>query len=122
MVNIIVSDLIDLSIPHNIIISECGNAFYIIPRNFNEVKSPLEYNTNWLDLSGIITAKTENFFNNAENRINEFHDCVNAKLTLKDESFKEINQKIINKLQNTYKIKVYQEENMIIEGRNIGIN
>lgn len=107
MVNIIVSDLIDLSIPHNIIISDCGATFYIIPRNFNEVKSPLEYNTNWLDLSGFLTVKTENFFNNAENRIGEFYENINTKLTVKDECFKEINSKLINKLQGTYKLNIY---------------
>jgi len=107
MVNIIVSDLIDLSIPHNIIISDCGSTFYIIPRNFNEVKSPLEYNTNWLDLSGFLTVKTENFFNDAENRINEFYDCISSKVIVKDECFKEITDNIIKKLQGTYKINVY---------------
>lgn len=106
MVNIIISYLIDLSIPHNIIISDCGSTFYIIPRNFNEVKSNLEYNTNWLDLSGFLTVKTQDFFNNSESRINEFYECINSKLTLKEESFKEITENIIKKLQGTYKINV----------------
>ena len=71
------------------------------------MKSALEFNTNWLELSGILTAKTEDFFNNAENRINEFHENINLKLTVKDECWKEMNFNIIKKLQGTYKINVY---------------
>jgi hypothetical protein len=107
MINIIISDLIDLSIPHNIIIADCGSSFYIIPRNFNEVKSNLDYNTNWLDLSGFLTVKTQDFFDNSEKRINEFYDFISTKLTLKEESFKEITGNIIKKLQGTYKINIY---------------
>jgi hypothetical protein len=107
MINIIISYLIDLSIPHNIIISECGTTFYIIPRNFNEVKSNLEYNTNWLDLSGFLTVKTQSFFDNSESRINEFYDFISNKLTLKEESYKEITFNIIKKLQGSYKVNIY---------------
>jgi hypothetical protein len=57
MVNFILTKLIDLSIPHNILISDKGQSFYIFPRKFIEASEKLEYNTCWNDLSGLITFK-----------------------------------------------------------------
>jgi len=103
-VNLIVSHLIDMSIPHNIIISEGGKVFYILPRNFNENKSNLEFNTNWLDLSGMITAKSLEFYTNAEYKLIDFHDFVSNNLTLNENSFREINEHIYKKLLTIYKM------------------
>jgi hypothetical protein len=109
-VNMIVSHLIDMSVPHNIIISEGGKVFYILPRNFNENKSNLEFNTNWLDLSGMLTAKSQDFFNNAESKINLFFEFVSSQLTLSDGSYLEINENLLKKLQSLYKVNIKQND------------
>ncbi len=106
VVNMIISHLIDMSIPHNIIISEGGKVFYILPRNFNENKSNLEFNTNWLDLSGMLTAKSKEFFDNAESKINQFFEFVSTQLTLSDASYLEINDNLLKKFQSLYKVNV----------------
>ena len=109
-VNMIVSHLIDMSVPHNIIISEGGKTFYILPRNFNENKSNLEFNTNWLDLSGMLTAKSQEFFDNAESKINLFFEFVSSQLTLNDASYLEINENLLKKFQSLYKVNINSNE------------
>jgi hypothetical protein len=56
MVNFILAKLIDMSIPHNLLITDNGQGFYIFPRKFSE-NEKLDYNTCWNDLSGMITFK-----------------------------------------------------------------
>jgi hypothetical protein len=112
-VNMIVSYLIDMSIPHNILISEGGKVFYILPRNFNEIKSKnLDFNTNWIDLCGVITAKSQEFFDNAENKISEFYEYVANHLSLTDLSYNEINDNFFKKFQNLYKVNFKQNESI----------
>lgn len=103
-VNMIVSYLLDRSIPHNIIISDGGKTFYIIPRNFNEGKSNLEFNTNWLDLAGLLSVKSQEFFDNAETRMNEFFNFVRNSLSLNEASFNEITENILNNFEKIYKV------------------
>ena len=105
-VNMFISFMIDLSIPHNILIAEGGKVFYIIPRNFNEVKSNLEFNTNWLDLCGFLTVKTNEFFDNAETRINEFFDFVRNSLTVNEKSFNEMKENIFKNFKFLYNVKL----------------
>ena len=109
-VNMIISHLIDMSIPHNIIITEGGKVFYILPRNFNENKSNLEFNTNWLDLSGMLTTKTQDFFDNAESKINQFFEFIANHLTLNDASYLEINENLLKKLESLYKVNIKPNE------------
>jgi hypothetical protein len=69
-VNLILSQLIDLEIPHNVIISEMGHTFYVIPRQFDDANLP--FNTCWSDLSGLITIKEKSLYNGAA----EFEDII----------------------------------------------
>jgi hypothetical protein len=59
MVNFILTKLIDQSIPHNILITDKGQSFFIIPRKYiDSSNTKLEYNTCWNDLVGLTTFKT----------------------------------------------------------------
>jgi hypothetical protein len=97
MVNFILTKLIDQSVPHNILVSDKGQSFYIFPRKFvDNVK--LEYNTCWNDLSGLVTFK---------NALEEEFDVCNSfkeNVSLGDEDFDQLTDSIKSSFGELYLI------------------
>ena len=103
LVNLILSKLIDKEIPHNIIITNQGRTFYLIPRNFE--KKEHKINTCWNDLAGLITCKDEKTYAEInEESINQF---MKNEVSLENNKFQELNKDIIEQIDSVYEIKKY---------------
>ena len=98
--NLILTKLIDKEIPHNIIMTNQGKTFYLIPRKFEEKKQ--KYNTCWNDLSGLITCKEEQTFNEInEENINKF---FKEEISLEKDNFDKITAELLTQIDSVFEI------------------
>jgi hypothetical protein len=95
-VNIILSTLIDSSIPHNILIADKGQTFYIIPRRHVD-QDNLPINTCWNDLCGLVTYKEEDAFNQGEPE-----KILSEYVSLDDSLYEELTNSIMSKFDSIY--------------------
>ena len=103
LVNLILTKLIDKQIPHNIVITNQGRTFYVIPRKFENEKHKI--NTCWNDLAGLVTCKEENTFDSiTENEINEF---FKNEISLESKAFQDVTNDIITQIESVFEIKKY---------------
>ncbi len=103
LTNLILSKLIDEEIPHNLIITNQGTTFYLVPRKFEDKKQ--EFNTCWNDLAGLVTCKEEKIFLEAtQEKVDEF---FKKEVSIEDEKFDEITKKIIEQVDSVYEMKKY---------------
>ena len=61
---IVLNYLIDMNIPHNILIADEGMTLYIIPRKFDLLIENVSFFTSFESLCGFIKCKTESAFQN----------------------------------------------------------
>ena len=102
IVNLILTKLIDKEIPHNLILTNQGKTFYVIPRKPEDNKH--EYNTCWNDLAGLITCKEEKFYENInENNINLFL----KEISIDNDEFNKLNDDILSQIDNVFEITKY---------------
>ena len=100
IVNLLLSKLIDKEIPHNIIMTNQGKTFYVIPRKFEDKKQ--KYNSCWNDLSGLITCKDQKSFDEInEEEINKF---FKEEISMESGEFDKINQDIITQIDSVFEI------------------
>jgi hypothetical protein len=98
--NLILSKLIDKEIPHNIIMTNQGKTFYLIPRKFEDRKQ--KYNSCWNDLSGLVTCKDQKSFDEInEEEINKF---FKNEISLENAEFEKINEDIVNQIDSVFEI------------------
>lgn len=103
LANIILTKLIDKEIPHNLILTNQGTTFYLIPRKFEDKKHII--NSCWNDLAGLITCKDEKTFNEiTPEKVEEF---LKNEISLDSNTFEELNQSIMNQIESVYEIKKY---------------
>jgi hypothetical protein len=61
---IVLNYLIDMNIPHNILIADEGMTLYIIPRKFDLLIENVSFFTSFESLCGFIKCKTDSAFQN----------------------------------------------------------
>jgi hypothetical protein len=100
IVNLILTKLIDKEIPHNIIMTNQGKCFYLIPRKFEDRKQ--RFNSCWNDLAGLITCKEEKTYNDiTEEDINKFYK---DEISMDKNEFDKINEDILNQIDSVFEI------------------
>ena len=100
LVNLILSKLIDKEIPHNIVITNQGRTFYLIPRKFENKKH--KFNTCWNDLAGLITCKEQKTFDEIkEDELNKF---FKDEVSLEDNKFQDLTKDIITQIESVFEI------------------
>ena len=103
LVSLFLSKLVDKEIPHNIIITNQGRTFYLIPRKFE--KKEHKINTCWNDLAGLITCKEQKTYDEiTEEWIDQF---FKNEVSLDNNKFQELNKDIIDQVESVYEIKKY---------------
>ena len=103
LVNLILTKLIDKEIPHNIIITNQGRTFYLIPRKFEDKKHKI--NTCWNDLAGLITCKEQKTFD--EIKEDEIEKFFKNEVSLAADTFQNLNNDIITQIDSVFEIKKY---------------
>ena len=103
LVNLILTKLIDKEIPHNIVITNQGRTFYVIPRKFENKKHKI--NTCWNDLAGLITCKEQKTFD--EIKEDEIDKFFKDEVSLESNNFQTLTQDIITQVDSVFEIKKY---------------
>ena len=103
LVNLILTKLIDKEIPHNIIITNQGRTFYVIPRKLEDKKHLI--NTCWNDLAGLITCKEQKTFD--EIKEDEIDNFFKKEVSLENNVFQNLNNDIITQIDSVFEIKKY---------------
>ena len=103
LVNLILSKLIDKEIPHNMIMTNQGRTFYLIPRKFENKKHKI--NTCWNDLAGLITCKEQKTFD--EIKEDEIDKFFKDEVSLESSNFQTLTQDIITQIDSVFEIKKY---------------
>jgi hypothetical protein len=103
LVNLILTKLIDKEIPHNIVITNQGRTFYLIPRKFENKKH--KFNTCWNDLAGLITCKEQKTFD--EIKEDEIEKFFKNEVSLAGDTFQNLNNDIITQIDSVFEIKKY---------------
>ena len=103
LVNLILSKLIDKEIPHNMVITNQGRTFYLIPRKFENKKHKI--NTCWNDLAGLITCKEQKTFD--EIKEDEIDKFFKDEVSLESSNFQTLTQDIITQIDSVFEIKKY---------------
>ena len=103
LVNLILTKLIDKEIPHNMILTNQGRTFYLIPRKFDDKKHKI--NTCWNDLAGLITCKDQKTFD--EIKEDEIDKFFKEEVSLEINNFKTLTQDIITQIDSVFEIKKY---------------
>ena len=101
--NLILSKLIDKEIPHNMVITNQGRTFYLIPRKFENKKHKI--NTCWNDLAGLITCKEQKTFD--EIKEDEIDKFFKDEVSLESTNFQTLTQDIITQIDSVFEIKKY---------------
>ena len=103
LVNLILSKLIDKEIPHNMVMTNQGRTFYLIPRKFENKKHKI--NTCWNDLAGLITCKEQKTFD--EIKEDEIDKFFKDEVSLESSNFQTLTQDIITQIDSVFEIKKY---------------
>ena len=103
LVNVILTKLIDKEIPHNIIITNQGRTFYLIPRKFENKKHLI--NTCWNDLAGLITCKEQKTFD--EIKEDEIEKFFKDEVSLESSKFQTLNNEIMAQIESVFEITKY---------------
>ena len=103
LVNLILTKLIDKEIPHNIIITNQGRTFYLIPRKFENKKHII--NTCWNDLAGLITCKEQKTFD--EIKEDEIEKFFKDEVSLESNKFQNLNNEIMTQIDSVFEITKY---------------
>ena len=98
--NLILTKLINKAIPHNLIMTNQGRTFYIIPRKFENRKQLL--NSCWNDLAGLVTCKDQQTFDKIQDDdINKF---FKNEISIEDKTFEEVNDDIVKQIDSVFEI------------------
>ena len=103
LVNLILSKLIDKEMPHNMVITNQGRTFYLIPRKFENKKHKI--NTCWNDLAGLITCKEQKTFD--EIKEDEIDKFFKDEVSIESTNFQTLTQDIITQIDSVFEIKKY---------------
>jgi hypothetical protein len=94
-VNIILSILVDMLTPHNLLIADKGQSFYIIPRKTSDQNLPI--NTCWNDLCGLITYKDQDAYDEGTPE-----KTISENISLDDGTYDQLTNSIIEKFDSIY--------------------
>ena len=103
LVNLILTKLIDKEIPHNMVMTNQGRTFYLIPRKFENKKHKI--NTCWNDLAGLITCKEQKTFD--EIKEDEIDKFFKDEVSIESTNFQTLTQDIITQIDSVFEIKKY---------------
>ena len=100
-VSALISDiLLTSNIPHNMLITEGGMVFYIIPRHFDGNIPSADYATTFLDLSGAFSCLSHDVYANSDHL--KFIEYCQKFVSLTNSEFENMKQTVLMKLDAQY--------------------
>lgn len=97
---IVLNYLIDMNIPHNILIADEGMTLYIIPRKFDLLIENVQFFTSFETLCGFIKFKTEAAFN--ETTEESMREQMLASVSVAPEDFERMKNELVEKFLKEY--------------------
>lgn len=104
-VGVILNILIDNNIPHNLLISEQGEAVYVIPRKFDLLINAANFSTEFNDLCGLIKCKDEKTFENITE--SQYQKFLKKEVALDTETFNKVRDELVAKFTKEYDCNEY---------------
>ena len=97
---IVLNYLIELNIPHNILIADEGMTIYIIPRKFDLLIEGVSFFTSFESLCGFIKCKTQDSFNSMD--YNEINQHLRESVSVLDTDFEKMKNDLVEKFMKEY--------------------
>ena len=97
---IVLNYLIDMNIPHNILIADEGMTLYIIPRKFDLLIDGVSFFTSFETLCGFVKFKTQEAYNNSD--IAELSKQMQESVSLNPDDFNRMKTELVEKFQKEY--------------------
>jgi len=97
---IVLNYLIDLNIPHNLLVADEGMTIYIIPRKFDLLIENVSFFTSFETLCGFLKCKTEAAYNNSTRE--KIEKELRESVSVSDEDFKRFKEELIQKFDKEY--------------------
>lgn len=101
----ILEKLITSEIPHNLIISNSGKTFYIIPRKFDSKDFPI--NTSWNNLGGLMTFRSSSAYEDYS--ANDVADFLREKVGFDQADFGILTDKLLEEFTSVYVIEKHNQ-------------
>lgn len=98
---VFVNHMVEKNIPHNMLISDDGLTFYIIPRKFDISVDENTYYSGWSDLTGLIKCVDETIFEQT-NEAEKVEDFIKNNLGIGRKNFDDLIKGIVEKFDNEY--------------------
>jgi len=98
---VFVNHMVEKNIPHNMLISDEGLTFYIIPRKFDISVDENTYYSGWSDLTGLIKCVDETIFEQT-NEAEKVESFINSNLGIGKKNFDALIKGIVEKFDNEY--------------------
>ena len=101
MTDIILSHLISLELPHNLLIADKGQSITIIPRKFTNDDS--SFNSTWLDIAGLPVVHDEKLISQIKEKgVTVLEEKMNKDISLSNDDFESISKELIEKFSNQF--------------------
>ena len=97
---IVLNYLIDMNIPHNILIADEGMTLYIIPRKFDLLIENVSFFTSFESLCGFIKCKTESAFQGCS--YDEIKKQMVQSVSVGDTDFDRMKNELVEKFMKEY--------------------
>ena len=97
---IVLNYLIDMNIPHNILIADEGMTLYIIPRKFDLLIENVSFFTSFETLCGFIKFKTEKAYTSSTNE--SITEQLKESVSVGEEDFERMKTELIDKFMKEY--------------------
>ena len=96
--------MIDVNMPHNILVTDEGMTVYVVPRKFDMVIENVPFYTSFESLCGFVKYKSADAFEQAdESRVMQL---LSEKVSLSQAEFDDFQQKLVSKFMKEYESEV----------------
>ena len=92
--------LIEMDIPHNLLIAERGLKVYIIPRKFEKEFSEFSMQASWLEIAGLIVLRSKKAFQSVT--VEAFERIMSEEVSLDQELYDSFKQKATELFKKNY--------------------
>ena len=100
--------MIDMNMPHNILVTDEGMTCYVIPRKFDMLIEKVPFYTSFESLCGFVKYKTKQSFSQATDE--QFMQMMSEKVSLSNTEFRDFRDKVIQKFSAEYECQTFDLE------------
>jgi hypothetical protein len=97
---VLINLMIDMNVPHNILVSDEGMTVFVIPRKFDMTIEKVPFYTSFESLCGFVKFKTAQSFSQASE--SGVQELMKEQVSLSETEFRDLQVKLVNKFNGEY--------------------